>query len=448
MQFIFDCGYTNANAGRVSKESEKTPAVLIANYLAETAPRLSPATREAKRHDLDKLARFLIGGAGCEHTDMWTPRMLAAFRRHLQASISSETGRGYQPATVRRIMATASHFSRWVRGHARGVRLSKVLTEYLTEVAATACHNTHAAKQRDLALFQSFFHRHTSGDLARDWTSEITKAFQRSLATRVSPATGRPYKAATVNRVLATVLHCARWMHERFPPTKELGPPPVQGVHKVPAEPPRCRALSEKQTAALLCVCSTRVRRLRRDKRRNPLLEAAVVHVLAATGLRVGELVALNTDQYRQGCFFRVRRKGGRVTFRVRVPSRARRALDAFLREAGGGSGPLFRSRLGRRLSCSRVRQLCRVLSRRASAELAPRDRFHLTPHMLRHTCVKRATTVGGITYGHAVSGNVSCLEVFRYAQLTQLETWRLAGRVFGDGGRDAVKTLPEAVSV
>ena len=61
-----------------------------------------------------------------------------------------------------------------------------------------------------------------------------------------------------------------------------------------------------------------------------------------------------------------------------------------------------------------------------------PEERFHLTPHMLRHTFLKRAADQHGIHYAQTMSGNVSMREVFRYTKPSIEEIGRAAEEVYG----------------
>jgi integrase/recombinase XerC len=116
------------------------------------------------------------------------------------------------------------------------------------------------------------------------------------------------------------------------------------------------------------------------------LRDHAVLEVLYATGLRVGELVALDTDDIdRERRVVRALGKGDRErTVPIGLP--ALRAVDAWLRLgrprlAGPDSGPaLFLGARGGRLGQRAVRTL--VHQRLAGIDGAP----SLGPHGLRHT--------------------------------------------------------------
>jgi integrase/recombinase XerD len=76
---------------------------------------------------------------------------------------------------------------------------------------------TEQAKQRDLNKFLAFVTREVGHDHIDSWTPAVTKHFLQSLKNTVSGNTQQPYKATTINRILATVRHFAGWLHKQRP---------------------------------------------------------------------------------------------------------------------------------------------------------------------------------------------------------------------------------------
>src|SRR5439155_18690377 len=108
--------------------------------------------------------------------------------------------------------------------------------------------------------------------------------------------------------------------------------------------------------------------------------DRAVLEVLYATGVRVAELAGLDVEdvELREGSV-QVCGKGGKERI-VPLGRKAIEAVRAHLADGHPGSGPLFRSRRGGRLT---VRSLHRIVGARARAAGLAR---HVTPHTLRHT--------------------------------------------------------------
>jgi len=77
------------------------------------------------------------------------------------------------------------------------------------------------------------------------------------------------------------------------------------------------------------------------------------------------------------------------------------------------------------------VARICERLCRQACAHLDEEEAFHLTPHMLRHTFLKRVADKHGVHTAQEMSGNVSIKEVFRYTKPSQDEMDETAEGVY-----------------
>ena len=73
-----------------------------------------------------------------------------------------------------------------------------------------APEKTEQAKQKDLSKFLNFFQLEVGHDHVDNWTPAVSKQFQRSLCNIVSAKTGKPYKATSINRTMATIRHVGR----------------------------------------------------------------------------------------------------------------------------------------------------------------------------------------------------------------------------------------------
>jgi integrase/recombinase XerD len=278
---------------------------------------------------------------------------------------------------------------------------------------------TEEAKKRDLSIFISFFASEVGHDQVDGWTPAVSRAFLNSLKNRVSGKTGKPLSPTTINRVMASLRHFGRWLHTRRP---LIAGNPLDGLRDLTTDPPDWNGLTQRQILRLKAACEQRLAACSRADQ-NPLIEAAVFHVLLHTGLREFELASLNRDQYHHRGFFDVARKGHRITRKVPVPTEARLWLDRYLQESRKDEpGPLFFSRTGRRITPQDIRRLCNRLSAQASAHLPEKERFRLNPHQLRHTFLKRVADKHGVHVAQKMSGNISIREIFRYTQPNQDE--------------------------
>ncbi|MEE9274247.1 MAG: tyrosine recombinase XerC [bacterium] len=114
--------------------------------------------------------------------------------------------------------------------------------------------------------------------------------------------------------------------------------------------------------------------------------DRAILELLYGSGLRVGELTALDdADLDTRERLLRVRGKGRKERL-VPMTEVAARAVEDYRRvrpalsPGEGGAAPLLHSRRGRRLSDSGVRALLRGYERKGGFE------YHFTPHALRHS--------------------------------------------------------------
>ena len=112
-----------------------------------------------------------------------------------------------------------------------------------------------------------------------------------------------------------------------------------------------------------------------------PYRDAAILELFYSCGMRLSELVSLNEDclQAGGGCV-RLMGKGRKLRL-VPVGDYAREAIEAYRQRAmPEPGGPLFLSRLGRRMTGRSVQLM---LDKYLRASDIP---FHISPHKLRHT--------------------------------------------------------------
>jgi len=223
------------------------------------------------------------------------------------------------------------------------------------------------------------------------------------------------YSPASAARTMATLKHFAKWLKERI---SLAAGNPMEGVQSIKLEEPSWNGLGKRELFQLKMAVDIRLSSCKR-KDQNPFLEAAVFYVLLYTGLRESELINLNFWQYKDGnAFIDVRRKGHRVSKKVPVPKDAAIYLDKYLvNECRVDGDPLFKTRGQNRLNRKDIANICKRLS-----SLTP-DRVKLSPHMLRHTFLKRITDQHGIHIAQKLSGNVSVREIFRYAKPSEEES-------------------------
>lgn len=306
-------------------------------------------------------------------------------KRHLPAAVSE--------APVTLSPANPNSLADWVRLYGS------------VEAGANAA-NTVLAKARDLGQFMRFFADRVRSDHPDQWTKTVTAAYLRHL----EDAEGK--KPTTVNRVLATLRHCAAWVHHRRP---FLAGDPCAGVRELVTAEPVWKGLSDVSVMRLRSAAEQLVH-LKGRADQHPLRDRAIFLVLLHTGLRVSELLALDRPQYRGRSFYDVKRKGKVRTAKVFVPPEARDALDAYL-AVGGNGGPLFTSRAGVRLERQHVDRLLKQLAAQANSRLPAEEQIRLSPHVLRHTFLRKVTQKHGVEFAMEAAGHASSKYIWRYVR-------------------------------
>jgi integrase/recombinase XerD len=264
---------------------------------------------------------------------------------------------------------------------------------------------------KDLSKFIQFFQMEVGHDLVDSWTPAVSKHFQKNLIKIISDKTGKPYKATSINRTMATVRHVGRWLHQQRP---LLAGDPLAQVKDLQTDAPDWNGLTSRQLMRLKSACEQRIKSCTR-KNQNPLMETALFYLLLGTGLRESEIVSLNVGQYRQKSLHDVlRHKSKRVSQKIPLPQESRGYLDEYLKQrAPQGSEPLFTTRYGTRLQPLDVYRICQRVLKQALAFLPEAEKFEFTPHKLRHTFLKKVTDKHGVHFAQELSGNVSIKEIF-----------------------------------
>ena len=298
--------------------------------------------------------------------------------------------------------------------------LSAWLSYYYSVHVKGAPEKTEQAKKKDLSKFVQFFQFEVGHDQVDNWTPAVSKQFQKNLIKTISEKTGKPYKATSINRTMATIRHVGRWLHQQRP---LLAGDPLAQVKDLQTDAPDWNGLTSRQMMRLKAACEQRIKSCTR-KNQNPVMEAALFYVLMGTGLRESEVVSLNVGQYRQkGLYEVLRHKSKRISNKIPLPQESREYLDSYLeKRKADDEDPLFITRYGTRLQTLDVYRICQRVLRQAIAFLPEHEKFEFTPHQLRHTFLKKVTDKHGVHFAQELSGNVSIKEIFRYAKPSQDE--------------------------
>jgi integrase/recombinase XerD len=310
-------------------------------------------------------------------------------------------------------LIVANNLSHNVVAHIEAAKnsLSHLATVYLvTEVAGQSAATVNA-KHRDLQRFLTFYQNLYKHDRPDEWFVSVTKAFVKALHQE-------RLAQASVVRIYATVRHFARWLHRKFPTLFPLGCP-TDGV-KPPGEPTAdWKGITRLEELRLLNAVQTL--RVRRGPGTDQgLRNHALLAALLGSGLRVSEVVNLDKDQYTGKGFSRVQIKGGMIRDFVAVHRDARQVLDEWLKARQDDSPALFLTRTGRKLSRREAYGIvCRVAAQ-ANAHLPEEEKIDVSPHVLRHTFLRKLAETKGVHYAREASGHQSDRYIWRYVKPDQ----------------------------
>ena len=293
--------------------------------------------------------------------------------------------------------------------------LSLWANKYYHLHVVNAPYHTQRAKKSDLDKFLLYFTSTLGANIPDLWTPSITKGFQSYLSNHVSSKTGKNYIATSINRILATIKHFASWLHKERP---LLGGDPFTGVRFTQVEDPEWNGLSNSEITRLKSACELRMKACKK-KHQKPLLEYTIFSTLLSTGLRESELASLNIEQYHSRGFHNVKRKGNKITRKVPVVNEAKELLDRYLatRQDLAPSSPLLANQYNKRIQVRDIARCCERIAMQANTYLSINEKIKLTPHMLRHSFLKRVADKHGLHVAQNLSGNVSIKEIFRYTK-------------------------------
>jgi integrase/recombinase XerD len=216
------------------------------------------------------------------------------------------------------------------------------------------------------------------------------------------------------SRTYASVRHFARWIHFKVQPFP-LGCP-TDGVKPPPEPEPRWKGLSRADELRLLAAAQTlRIRPGRGTDQ--GLRDHAAIAVLLGCGLRVSELLNLDVSQYTGRGFKKVVAKGGRVRDFVPVKADARQVLEEWIAERGHKTGALFTTRTGERLTRMQLFKSLQRVANQANANLKDGERISVSPHVLRHTFLRKLAEEKGVHYAKEASGHRSDRYIWRYVK-------------------------------
>ena len=223
----------------------------------------------------------------------------------------------------------------------------------------------------DLRLFAQWFEGHTGEKFAvTNLIDDDVKNWRDEMEDK--------QKASTINRKLAALSVFYAWAVENKYATKD----PTLHIHGLGQQMIAPKALSEQAVNKII----------RKAKVAGNLRDHALLHFLAATGLRASEVAAVKCSDVQLGGrsgWVTVRSGKGRKQRRVPIHVKARDALQAFLASEGRdkiaehAAEPLFRTQEGNAMTTYAIWYTVKKYAAQAGVE-------NVSPHTFRHTVATR----------------------------------------------------------
>src|SRR5262249_19808640 len=118
--------------------------------------------------------------------------------------------------------------------------------------------------------------------------------------------------------------------------------------------------------------------------------------------------------------FVRVQVKGGGVRDFVPLHRDARTVLDDWLAAREDQARPLFITRTGRRLSHREAATSIGRIATQANGRVSDAAHIEVSPHVLRHTFLRKLAEAKGVHYAREASGHQSDRYIWRYVKPDQ----------------------------
>ena len=93
--------------------------------------------------------------------------------------------------------------------------------------------------------------------------------------------------------------------------------------------------------------------------------------------------------------------------------------------ERSGGPGPLFQSKNGNRLAQQDVDYVLGRIAAQANSTLPTEEQIRVSPHVLRHTALRKWTEKKGVRFAQKLAGHASERYIWRYVTPSESEVER-----------------------
>ncbi len=277
---------------------------------------------------------------------------------------------------------------------------------------------TFKAKKSDLEKFLGYLSGTAGDDHPDGWTKSVSTGFLTWLLTEKSIRTGKPYASTTVDRVLATLKHSAKWIHRQRP---FLAGNPMNGIKDTtPKKRSVWKGLEQKrkQEVTRMTSAAEQLTKIQTQANQYPYRNLALLLVGLNSALRPSEILNLDLSQYSGKAFLNVRCKGNQIVERVPLGKNARDAIEQYINaERSDEAGPLFQSKTGRRLTIQKYDRALKLIAAQANSRQPEARHIQVSPHVLRHTALRKLCQEKGIEFAKKRANHVSDRHIWRYIE-------------------------------
>lgn len=255
-------------------------------------------------------------------------------------------------------------------------------------------------------------------------TNDVTAITSDDLENYVTVLGEGTYRDTSIRRKVAAIKVFFRYLEDSG--TVEESPARRLRI-KQPTEARVPNVLTVRELKALLAAPKSHIAELAEQKDASPgarnryfcaVRDNLIIELLFSTGIRIGELVALDLGDVQAGeRRLKVTGRGTRGR-EVEIPAEAvADAMEVYLGLRGGresGTGALFIGRSGTRLTIYSIENIFKKYVRHAEIKR------HVTPHALRHTMASMMISGGAdIRAVQEMLGHASILSTQVYTRLT-----------------------------
>ncbi len=273
-----------------------------------------------------------------------------------------------------------------------------------------ASPHTCRCYQRDLEGFEKFLKEGDSSSFS-EGEVEIEKVDRMDIRRYLS-FLHRKNKKSSIARKLSTLRSFFKYLVRE----QILSSNPAKEVSTPKVEKPLPTTLTVDEAFRLMESPERNGKEFPKRGKQRGLRDRAILELLYSSGLRVGELVGLNTNQLDLDLgIVRVMGKGRKERI-VPVGTKAIEALKAYLEERGeiSDENPLFTNAKGGRLTARSVGRLVKDYSKRSGIYR------RVSPHSLRHTFATHLLDAGAdLREIQEMLGHTSLSTTQRYIHLS-----------------------------